>query len=355
MVLHNPNNWHWVNKNAIEWAQAYFSEKLTGLSASKGEVSANIDKVLSVDGDCDVSQRKGKVITLFDVKVRLEFSGVAAEGEKVTGSVTIPEVAHDTEEDEYVFEIGVYSDSKEKQAVRDLVRNDIVPQLRKALASFSGDLIAEHGKAIQHAPGSGPVSGTSTPKPVATSSSTSHAASSKTEPSQTEASPIVNTVTLKDDIEFQTSADQLYQTFVDPQRVAAFTRAQPSEFEPREGGKFSLFGRNVEGQFKQLDQDKKIVQTWRLADWPKGHYSTLTLVFDQGTYSTMLRLSWDGVPVGQEDVTRRNFGDYYVRSIKTTFGLGLNGESAYASVDKMDLAEWLGKGGNGGLVWRREI
>ena len=52
------------------------------------------------------------------------------------------------------------------------------------------------------------------------------------------------------------------------------------------------------------------------------HYSTLTLAFDQGTDSTVLRLSWDGVPVGQEDVTKRNFGDYYVRSIKTTFGYG---------------------------------
>lgn len=150
------------------------------------------------------------------------------------------------------------------------MRNDIVPQLRKALAGFSGDLIAEHGKDIQHTPGSGPVSGTSTPRSVATPSSASHAAPSSTKPSQTGTSPIVNTVTLKDDIEFQTSADQLYQTFVDPQRVAAFTRAPPSEFEPREGGRFSLFGRNVEGQFKQLEKDKKIVQTWRLADWPKG-------------------------------------------------------------------------------------
>lgn len=75
MVLHNPNNWHWVNKNAREWAHEYFSERLVGLSASEGESSAKIDKVLSVEGDCDVSQRKGKVITLFDVEVRLEFSG----------------------------------------------------------------------------------------------------------------------------------------------------------------------------------------------------------------------------------------------------------------------------------------
>lgn len=75
MVLHNPNNWHWVNKDAREWAQKYFNDKLTVLSASQGDVSAKIDKVLSVEGDVDVSQRKGKVITLFDVKVRLEFSG----------------------------------------------------------------------------------------------------------------------------------------------------------------------------------------------------------------------------------------------------------------------------------------
>jgi activator of HSP90 ATPase len=29
-----------------------------------------------MDGDVDVSQRKGKVITLFDVKLSLEYSGL---------------------------------------------------------------------------------------------------------------------------------------------------------------------------------------------------------------------------------------------------------------------------------------
>jgi Activator of Hsp90 ATPase, N-terminal len=55
-----------------------------------------------MEGDVDVSQRKGKVITLFDVKLQLEYSGETAEKEEVTGTITIPEVAHDTEEDEYV-------------------------------------------------------------------------------------------------------------------------------------------------------------------------------------------------------------------------------------------------------------
>ena len=75
MVLHNPNNWHWVNKDASEWARDYLGETLTKVSAEDGEVSARITKIISMDGDVDVSQRKGKVITLFDVKLQLEYEG----------------------------------------------------------------------------------------------------------------------------------------------------------------------------------------------------------------------------------------------------------------------------------------
>jgi len=74
-----------------------------------------------MDGDADVSQRKGKVITIFDLKLQLEYIGkVPAKREEkdgedgeeanqegdtkdVSGTITIPEVAHDTEEDEYVY------------------------------------------------------------------------------------------------------------------------------------------------------------------------------------------------------------------------------------------------------------
>ncbi|KAI5777508.1 activator of Hsp90 ATPase [Geopyxis carbonaria] len=320
MVLHNPGNWHWVNKDARDWALEYFTEKLTTISAEEKGVSAQIVKVLGIEGDVDVSQRKGKIITIFDVKVRLEYNGKNADDVEASGSITVPEVAHDTEIDEYVFEISNYSDSKEKQVIRDLVRTKLTPQLREAFAKFQGDLIAEHGKDIQHAPGTGPP-----PLPKANIpqvSTSTEAKSAKPTATVHTQGPVVNTVTIAETYEFNTSADQMYQTFVDPQRVAAFTRAPPREFEPKEGGKFSLFGGNVEGSFKVLEKDTKIVQTWRLGDWPKGHYSTLTLVFDQGTSTTNLRLTWDGVPVGQEEVTKRNFNEYYVRSIKSTFGFG---------------------------------
>lgn len=77
MVLHNPNNWHWVNKDVSDWAKEYLEKNLVATSAEDGDVSARVTKVISMDGDVDVSQRKGKVITLFDVNLKLEYEGIA--------------------------------------------------------------------------------------------------------------------------------------------------------------------------------------------------------------------------------------------------------------------------------------
>jgi activator of HSP90 ATPase len=76
MVLHNPNNWHWVNKDASAWARQWFEENLTIIEAEEGGVTAQVDKVISMDGDVDVNQRKGKVITIFDIRLVLEYSGM---------------------------------------------------------------------------------------------------------------------------------------------------------------------------------------------------------------------------------------------------------------------------------------
>lgn len=77
MALHNPNNWHWVNKDVKPWAQEYLEKELVGLSAEDGKNKVEIERISSMDGDVDVSQRKGKVITLFDVRLVLEYKGTA--------------------------------------------------------------------------------------------------------------------------------------------------------------------------------------------------------------------------------------------------------------------------------------
>jgi activator of HSP90 ATPase len=223
------------------------------------------------------------------------------------------------------FDVDVFAESATKQPVKDIVRSKLVPQLRKEFQKLGPALIAEHGKDIQHAPGTNPSSGFSTPKYVSSSSINKSEGPSQTTATATSGETLVNVTSLHETTEFRTTAEELYQTFTDPQRLAAFTRSPPKVFTGAQpGGKFELFGGNVTGEYVTLEPPKRIVQKWRLAQWPQGHYSTLEIKFDQNDVDrvTNMRVDWEGVPIGQEDVTKTNWDNYYVRSIKTTFGFG---------------------------------
>ena len=135
----------------------------------------------------------------------------------------------------------------------------------------------------------------------------------------------MNTVSITATDEFRTTALELYNTLTSADRLAAFTRSPPTVFEgAQDGGKFALFGGNVSGSYAELDSPKKLVQKWRLQTWPEGHYSNLEIKFDQNNEDqvTLMRVKWDGVPVGEEEVVKRNWEEFYVKSIKRTFGFG---------------------------------
>lgn len=191
------------------------------------------------------------------------------------------------------------------------------------MAQLCPSLIEEHGKDLQHAPGVNPSSGFAAPSNYPQAKKEAPASSTTTTTTTSNKKVAVNTTTVTASDELRTTAEELYNTFTDPQRIAAFTRGPPRQFEGNHvGGKFSIFDGNVVGEFAKLDFPKQIVQKWRLAQWPEGHFSTLEVNFDQNDMDgvTVMRVTWTGVPVGQEDVTKQNWEVYYVRSIKQTFG-----------------------------------
>lgn len=171
--------------------------------------------------------------------------------------------------------------------------------------------------------------GTPTPPRVATtkehSSSTKFGSSSGTTVDAAAEVPAkkVNTTSLNETTEFQTSAHELYETLTDVQRVQVWTRG-PVKLSKEVGSKFELFGGNVSGEILELVPDKKIVQTWRLRSWPAGHFSKVTFEFDQGSDSVTLKMHQTGIPVGEEELTRTNWSGYYWRAIKGSFGFGVN-------------------------------
>lgn len=318
MVLHNPNNWHWVDKNCIYWAREYFAQQLTGLHAKNDDgTEVGTVEVKSVDGDVEVCQRKGKVISLFDVSIEVSYKGsIPGSEDSVTGKIKIPECAYDTEKDEFQFLISIDNDSASKSPVKSLIRAKIVPQLRERLAQFGPDLIRTHGNDIQHPPSD------------AAKQASASAERKQAEQKQTDQEKNVvgqstyNTTSLNLKPVFTASAEQLYNVFLEPNLVSVWTRG-PAKVEPKVGGEYSLFGGNVSGKFLKLEPNSKLSMTWRLRDWKPNHYAHVTYEFSQGSSETLLDVKWDGIPVGQEEIVESNFQEYYVRPIMMTFGYGI--------------------------------
>lgn len=330
MVVNNPNNWHWVDKNCIDWARNYFNENLLKVEVSDPEV--RISKVSSLEGDVEVSQRKGKVISLFDLKLALEFKSFEEGVEVNSGTITIPELAYDSEADDLQFAITLFQD-KDADALRTHVKTKLIPILKKALLKFGPDLIATNSSDIQLS--SDKVNSTftkanqeasvaSVKKVQENSKATVKAPAKKEEATSYSNTPKYNTSTLHLEPVFNTTAEQLYVTLLDPSRVVAWSRSMPimKLFPQSEGNEYQLFGGSVTGSYLELETNERILQTWRLSDWKSGHFAKMDIRFIQGAGETKVVVDISGIPVGEEDRVRNNFEEYYIKSIKITFGFG---------------------------------
>lgn len=345
MVVHNPNNWHWVDKNCLDWAKKYFNEKLVGLeTVPKGQATdsyAVIDKVSSVEGDCEVNQRKGKVISLFDLKLVLSISGNVSDDD-LQGSITVPEVAFDSDPQDYQFEISIFKETSKLNEIKPEIRSKLIPQLREIFSKFGEELLSTHANDIQESSDKVTSQFTKANQESSLSSKTLKNPVSSTRPAVATAStatpksttcnksnaPKYNTTTLHIESAFQVPAIELYRTLLDKRRIEAWSRSPlqctSPDAEIQLNEEFTLFGGNITMKYVSGEPGKSLVFDWRLNDWKQGHFSRMNMSLHESNeyHETKLVLVWSGVPIGEEDKVRNNFEEYYVRSIKITFGFG---------------------------------
>ncbi|MBI4064835.1 SRPBCC domain-containing protein [Candidatus Gottesmanbacteria bacterium] len=124
--------------------------------------------------------------------------------------------------------------------------------------------------------------------------------------------------TIKQTISFDASPQKVYKAFMDEKEHAAFTGAHV-KIENKVGGTFSIWDGYAIGTTKELVPGKKIVQTWRASDWPKDHYSTVTLEFLAAGKSTKLIFTQVHVPEDQEKSIAEGWYEYYWNPLKDYF------------------------------------
>lgn len=123
---------------------------------------------------------------------------------------------------------------------------------------------------------------------------------------------------IKQTVSFDATAERVYRAFMDEKEHEAFT-GSAAHIENKVGGKFSIWDGYASGVTKELVQGKKIVQTWRAADWSENHYSTITLEFRAHRKGCQLTLTQENVPADQEKEITKGWHDYYWKPLQKYF------------------------------------
>lgn len=89
--------------------------------------------------------------------------------------------------------------------------------------------------------------------------------------------------------------------------------------EPSVGGSFSVWDGYATGKTIELVDGKKIVQTWRASDWPKGITSRVTFEFLSKKNGTKLVFRHENVPVEFEKDIKDGWRQFYWEPMKRYF------------------------------------
>lgn len=316
-------NWHWRSKDVSKWAKDWLRSQLNdAVIFSEGSTNAKIDTLKSCDGDAEVGMRKSKLLTIYDLHIEWSWSGIASDGTLVEGSISVPEMNHETGVDgdgDYEFTCVLVSGSGPgANALQQRVRKELPKFFKDKLGPFPRAMLDTHARDVTPS-----VSGAATPVGNGPAALSPAEAVARLAPLKAKTlAKAINTSTVTVEATLAAAAGDIFELLTDESKIGMWSRAA-AKSKPVADSEYSIFGGNIYGKYVQLDKPSKIVQTWHLKSpsWPDNHSATLTTSLEQGSDSTRVVFALDGVPSGQEDEIRGNLNGYYVRGFQS-IGLG---------------------------------
>ncbi len=102
------------------------------------------------------------------------------------------------------------------------------------------------------------------------------------------------------EVEFPVAPAKVYEALLDAKEFAAFS-GRPAVITRTVGGAFSLFSAHIIGRNVELVPGKRIVQAWRVVDWPEGIWSIVRFDLEPRGTGTHLVFDHTGFPADQRD------------------------------------------------------
>ena len=122
---------------------------------------------------------------------------------------------------------------------------------------------------------------------------------------------------IEQEIIIKSSPHEIYEAFMDSKKHSKFTESK-AKVNREIGGSFSIFEGSLSGKNVELIQDKKIVQTWRGdgENWPKGYYSTITLILEPIDQGTLIKFTQIDIPEASYESVKEGWETHYWGPLK---------------------------------------
>jgi activator of HSP90 ATPase len=141
-----------------------------------------------------------------------------------------------------------------------------------------------------------------------------------------EAQDSSNRIIIHQEVNFEASPQKIYQALLNSKEFSACTKKSFSVFSEKSatidsaiGGSFSLFDGHIVGRIVELVPNRRIVEAWRVVDWPEGQYSIVK--FELSSHGTGTHLSFDhiGFPEGWKDHLASGWQEHYWNALTNYF------------------------------------
>jgi len=303
----NVNSWHWEEKDCSKWARAFLEGALEELAVEGEPGSATISKLSKFEGEVNWYNRKGKLFTLYDLQVNLDFKGQRGE-DAVSGTIKITDFEQDCE-DSAGFRVTVGSGPAD-DAWKKWVRNEVK---KKFLTTWSRLIHELHEDQKSKAPALQKKESGKIKLPEMVQKSAPPAASSSEAAGKTRTTSVTLAHT------FQAAPKDLWDMFTDQNKAQHFTQAK-TMIDAKEGGFFQLYDGNITGCFLELKPYTEMRFAWRLKDWKPGVNSQVVIKFVKSSGGTKMELSQTNVPWEDMERTRTGWAKYYFERWRGIFG-----------------------------------
>lgn len=300
------NAWHWEEKDSTKWCRARLDSLVSELAASEGTNSIAVTKVTKMEGEVNWYNRKGKLFTLYDLELALDYSGTRGE-EALTGSVKVTDFEQDGEQ-KATFRVSVGTgptDEKWKAWAREAIKAKFIAVWSRIIVELHEDQKARL-PALAANEASGKVK-----LPEVVQKTQAAAAPS---PAVASAPATVNLAYV-----FQASVQDLWDLFTNPRKCEHFTQSK-TMMDAKEGGMFQLYDGVITGCFLELKPYTEMRFAWRLKDWKVGVNSQVHIKFVKSKSGTKLELVQTNVPSDDVERTRQGWTKYYFERWKGIFG-----------------------------------